>query len=64
MAVIFLQHPLHGAKVACSVQEVEYDKTHGWVEFDPLVAPVEPEAPPQEVNVLRRPGRPRKQVEA
>jgi len=33
--VIYLKHPIHGTKVACSEMEAEYDKSSGWVEFDP-----------------------------
>jgi len=35
MAVIYLEHPLHGQKVACSDSEARYDKGNGWREFDP-----------------------------
>lgn len=37
MAVIFLKHSVHGAKVAISKQEAMNDKANGWVEFDPTV---------------------------
>ena len=45
MAVIYLQHPVHGQKVACSTLEADNDKSNGWVEFDPTppVAVVEEE---------------------
>ena len=76
MAVIYLKHPVHGAKVACSDMEAQNDRANGWVEFDPIApAPLAPSAPvvitqtvemPQEpVNSLavepRRRGRPRKE---
>lgn len=32
--VIYLKHPIHGTKVACSEMEAEYDKGNGWVELD------------------------------
>jgi hypothetical protein len=35
MAVIYLQHPQHGAKVAISEMEAENDIQNGWEEFDP-----------------------------
>jgi hypothetical protein len=35
MAVIYLQHPVHGAKVAISEMEAENDIQNGWEEFDP-----------------------------
>lgn len=38
MAVIYLKHPRHGAKVAISELEAENDIANGWEEFDPTVA--------------------------
>lgn len=38
MAVIYLKHPQHGAKVAISELEAENDMQNGWEEFDPTVA--------------------------
>ena len=38
MAVIYLRHPSHGAKVAISEMEAENDMQNGWEEFDPTVA--------------------------
>lgn len=35
MAVIYLRHPDHGAKVAISEMEAENDMQNGWEEFDP-----------------------------
>lgn len=35
MAVIYLRHPVHGAKVAISEMEAENDMQNGWEEFDP-----------------------------
>lgn len=37
MAVIYLRHPKHGAKVAISEAEARVDIDNGWEEFDPLV---------------------------
>lgn len=65
MAVIYLRHPIHGAKVASLDIEAEYDKQRGWEEFDPTASvddSTEPE--PEVVNSLsepRRRGRPRKE---
>ena len=42
MAVIYLRHPIHGAKVACSDLEAQHDMNLGWEVFDPT-APAEPE---------------------
>lgn len=63
MAVIYLRHPVHGAKVACSDMEAQYDMAHGWEIFDPT-EPAEPEpAPVEPVNEQPRRGRPRRNVE-
>lgn len=35
MAVIYLRHPKHGAKVAISDMEAENDMQNGWEEYDP-----------------------------
>jgi hypothetical protein len=35
MANTVLIHSVHGAKIAISAEEVEYDKTLGWAEFKP-----------------------------
>jgi hypothetical protein len=41
MAAIYLRHPVHGEKVACSDVEAEYDRGNGWVDFDPTTPQVE-----------------------
>jgi len=33
MAVIYLKHPVHGHKVACSDMEADYDENHGWERY-------------------------------
>lgn len=33
MAAIYLTHPLHGAKVAISEEEANYDEANGWDRF-------------------------------
>jgi len=48
MAVIYLRHPLHGAKVAISDMEAENDFQNGWEEFDPA-EPVTDSAPAADV---------------
>lgn len=68
MAVIYLRHPKHGAKVAISDMEAENDMQNGWEEYDPAdlvseqkaaaeIAPVtsEPaaESPTEPVNELQ-----------
>lgn len=35
MAVIYLRHERHGAKVATSDLEADYDAKSGWERFDP-----------------------------
>jgi len=47
--VIYLTHPIHGAKVAIMDLEAEMDEKNGWVRYNPDT-PSEPEAAP--VNVL------------
>ena len=34
MAVIYLIHPVHGAKVAISEHEADYDEMHGWMRYN------------------------------
>jgi hypothetical protein len=50
--VIYLQHPVHGTKVATSDLEANYDEKHGWqrVEDD------------SSTNALKKRGRPSKEV--
>lgn len=33
MAVIYLEHPKHGTKVACSEQEAKFDEEKGWKRY-------------------------------
>jgi hypothetical protein len=54
MAVIYLVHDVHGAKVAISEEEARCDEEFGWERFDPN-APVE--APVNEM-----PARPRRRA--
>jgi hypothetical protein len=35
MAVIYMTHPVHGAKVAISDAEAIYDEMSGWMRYDP-----------------------------
>jgi hypothetical protein len=34
MSVIYLRHPIHGAKVAISEEEANNDAVYGWERFD------------------------------
>lgn len=38
MSVIYLTHPAHGAKVAISEEEANYDESHGWMRYDPATS--------------------------
>jgi hypothetical protein len=35
MAVIYMQHEIHGSKVAIVEQEAEADEQNGWVRYNP-----------------------------
>ena len=67
MAVIYMIHPVHGAKVAISDHEADYDEMHGWMRYNPET----PEAAADEddaevVNEMAEPkrrGRPRAKQE-
>ena len=56
MAVIYLTHPVHGAKVATMEAEAIYDETHGWMRYDPDAVAI---APPVNELAPRPRGRPR-----
>ena len=47
--IIYLSHPVHGAKVATMDLEAEMDEKNGWTRYNPDTSS-EPEAAP--VNVL------------
>ena len=48
MAVIYLTHPDHGAKVATLDLEAEADEQNGWVRYNPDT----PSEPEEAVNTL------------
>jgi hypothetical protein len=48
--VIYLQHPVHGTKVATMELEAAYDEANGWARYDPETAT--PEAEPEPVNAF------------
>jgi hypothetical protein len=64
MAVIYLRHPKHGAKVAISEVEARLDIDNGWEEFDPTVSSSDDDELPQPMNQLqpRRRGRPAREI--
>jgi len=68
MPIIYLKHPIHGAKVATMELEAEYDEQNGWVRYNPDETEPEVEIPAflqESVNELEpaRRGRPRKNKE-
>jgi len=53
MSVIYLTHPVHGAKVATSDMEADGDLANGWSIFDPSeVVPLAPSQPEAEKPIL------------
>ena len=56
MAVIYMSHPIHGAKVATMELEALADEQNGWTRYTLDTPAVVEEAAPQEVK--RRRGRP------
>lgn len=54
MAVIYLKHPKHGTKVACSEEEAAYDAKSGWERFT-LSASVSTVAEPKPSETLTAP---------
>jgi hypothetical protein len=63
MPIIYLQHPVHGFKIANMEMEAEFDEQNGWERYNPDT-PSTPEAaaPANELEVKRR--RSRTTVEA
>lgn len=55
MAVIYLVHTVHGAKVAISDMEAEADEKNGWTRYNPTT-PSAPEdaAPVNELGTKRK----------
>ena len=60
MAVIYLRHPQHGAKVAISEHEAECDEMYGWERFDPTAPADEDEEAINEMAAPQR--RPRRRA--
>lgn len=44
MAEIYLQHPRHGQKAACTEAEAKHDRENGWTDFEPTPTPKPQEA--------------------
>jgi len=59
--VIYLIHPVHGAKVAISDQEAIYDESNGWMRYDPTTPaaaePSDEDAEAPVVNEMAEPTR-------
>ena len=62
---IYLQHPIHGTKVATMALEAEFDEQNGWERYNPDT-PSAPEAaaPVNELEPKRRRSRPPAEVVA
>jgi hypothetical protein len=58
MSVIYLSHPVHGAKVATMEAEAIYDESHGWMRYDPDAQSSDAAVPANELAVKRRGRRP------
>ena len=58
MPIIYLQHPVHGFKIANMEMEAEFDEQNGWERYNPDT-PSAPEvaAPVNELEPKRRRGR-------
>lgn len=56
---IYLQHPVHGTKVAVMELEAEFDEQNGWVRYNPATPSAPEAAAPatNELEVKRRRGR-------
>ena len=52
MPIIYLRHPVHGAKIATIEMEAEYDERNGWERYTPGVEDEQDVAQP--VNSLGR----------
>jgi hypothetical protein len=59
MPVIYMKHPIHGAKIATMEMEAVYDERNGWERYDPSDVAVEPVFP---VNALTERTRRRREV--
>lgn len=62
--VIYLKHPLHGAKVAIAEAEAEQDELNGWERFDPDTPSDTQAAPVQQEVTNQLPRRRSKQAAA
>ena len=65
MPVIYMTHPVHGAKMATMEEEAVYDEQNGWTRYNPDTPSVvvEEAAPVNALEVRRRGRRPAAPVE-
>jgi hypothetical protein len=52
--VIYLTHPIHGAKVATMHLEAEMDEKNGWIRYNPDTTSESEAAPVNVLEVKRR----------
>jgi hypothetical protein len=57
MAVIYMSHPVHGAKVSIMEEEAIFDEQNGWTRYT-LDTPIEVAPVVNTLEVKRRRGRP------
>ena len=64
MPVIYMSHPVHGAKVATMELEAVYDEENGWTRYTLDTPPIEEEVAPvvNALEVKRKRGRPAVEV--
>ena len=63
MAVIYMSHPVHGAKVATMEEEAIFDEQNGWTRYTLDTPDVDKVAPVvNTLEVKRRRGRPAVEV--
>jgi hypothetical protein len=61
MAIIYMSHPVHGAKVAIMEEEAIFDEQNGWTRYT-LDTPIEAAPIVNTLEVKRRRGRPAVEV--
>jgi len=60
MPIIYMRHPIHGAKVATMEMEAEYDERNGWERYTP--GQDEDDEPSPAINTLITRTRRRREV--
>ena len=61
MAVIYMSHPVHGAKVSIMEEEAIFDEQNGWTRYT-LDTPIEVAPVVNALEVKRKRGRPAVEV--